>query len=440
MHHDVNVWQAEEGVQQEKMNIFQSLGKFWLHLTGPNPDGFSANIEDQERKRRSRLLSALFSLVLVVLIIAGPTAIPVPTYWIPIIAFILLSSIAIVFNRQANVTMSGIFYIFAIDAALTILLATTPHGIRNSNIPDFDLFIISTLIGGVVLPRRLIPFLATLHIIIIILLFTILPHDPLLQKEIAVNQGGFAYSEISDAFLIQIVSATIAWLGAWSVDKALLRANRAEDLAEARKRLGEQAQLIVKQKERLDYGITVLKDAQARVANGDYRARAKLQQNELSSLAISFNLMAERLHRISRVAQEYTRIETGLQQLVELQDTISHGGALKPLPATGTLVDRLYPAVQRYYYLRSMASRSGSSLDKVRSNLTQQEALLAQLTSALAQAHSLAQLTDASRTSSPQFSFIEPLTTAQQLCVQIKDQEKRCVQETKALEQMLKEL
>src|SRR5438552_3873304 len=277
------------------MNIFQRLARFWLHLTGPNPDGFSASIEDQERKRRSRLLSTLFSLVLVVFIIAGPTAIPVPTYWIPIIAFILLSVLAISFNRRANVTMSGIFYIFAIDAALTILLATTPHGIRNSNIPDFDLFIIPTLIGGVILPRRLVPFLAGLHIIIIILLFAIIPHDPLLQQEIAVNQQGFAYSELSDAFLIQIVSATIAWLIAWSVDKALLRANRAEDLAAARKRLGEQAQLIVNQKERLDYGIAVLKDAQARVANGDYKARAKLQQNELSSLAISFNLMAERL-------------------------------------------------------------------------------------------------------------------------------------------------
>ncbi len=425
-------------MQQEQMKSFHPIVQFWLRITGPDPQGFSGSIEDQERKRRSRLLSALFSLVLVVVILAGPTAIPVPTYWIPLTSFILLSMVAIFFNRRANITMSGLLYIFAIDAALTILLATTPHGIRNSNIPDFDLFIIPTLIGGVILPRRLLPFLAAIHIGIIILLFAILPHDPLLQQEIAVNQQGFAYSELSDAFLIQIVSATIAWLSAWSVDRALQRANRAEDLAEARKRLGEQAQLIVRQKERLDYGITILKDAHARVANGDYKARAKLQQNELSSLAMSFNLMAERLRRISHVAQQQTRLEEGLQQLVELQDTVSHGGALKSLPPTGTLVDRLYPAVQRYYYLRSMATRSGTSLDKVRTNLTQQETLITQLTSVLAQTHSLAQLSSISQPS--QLSFVEPLEAAQQLCIQLKEQEKRCLQEAKALDQLIKEL
>ena len=421
-------------MSQSQMTIVQRIAQTWLRLTSPDPQIFGISIEDQERKRRSRLLSALLALIFVPVVLAAPTAIPVPTYWIPIISLIVLSLIAITFNRRANVTLSGIFFIFAIDTSLAILLATTPHGIRNSNIPDFDLFIISTLVGGVVLPRRFLPFLATLHIFIIIILFAVLPHDPLLQQEIRINQKGFAYSELSDAFIIQIISAVIAWLSAWSVDRALLRANRAEDLAEARKRLGEQAQQIVKQKERIDYGITVLKAAHAHVANGEYKARAKLQNNELSSLAMSFNLMIERLNRISQTAQDYTRLEHGLQQILELQDSVSHGGALKSLPATGTLVDRLYPAVQRYYYLRSMATRSSSLIEKVRTNLAQQEALISQLSALLAQTHSLAQL------SISQLSFTQPLEKAQQLCVQIKDQEKRCVQETRVLDQLIKEL
>ena len=152
-------------MQQKQMNIWQHIIQTWLRLTSPDPRIFGPGIEDQERKRRSRLLSALLSLVFVPVLLAAPTAIPVPSYWIPIISLIVLSLIAAAFNRRANITISGIFFIFAIDATLTILLATTPHGIRNSNIPDFDLFIIPTLIGGVVLPRRFLPFLATLHII-----------------------------------------------------------------------------------------------------------------------------------------------------------------------------------------------------------------------------------------------------------------------------------
>jgi HAMP domain-containing protein len=148
----------------------------------------------------------------------------------------------------------------------------------------------------------------------------LLPYDPLLTQEITLNQKGFAYAELSDAFLIQIVGATIAWLGAWSVDRALLRTSRAEEVAEARKRLNEQAQQIVAQKHRLDYGMSMLKEAQARFANGDYTARVKLQDNELTPLALSFNLLAERLYRITQIAQEYTRLEQALQQLFEIQN------------------------------------------------------------------------------------------------------------------------
>jgi hypothetical protein len=324
-----------------------------------------------------------------------------------------------------------VFYILAIDATLTILMATLPTGIRNSNIPDFDLFIIPTLIGGVVLPRRFVPLLAALHICITIALFTLLPYDPLLTQEITLNQKGFAYAELSDAFLIQIVGATIAWLGAWSVDRALLRASRAEEVAEARKRLNEQAQQIVAQKHRLDYGMSILKEAQARFANGDYTARVKLQDNELTPLALSFNLLAERLYRITQIAQEYTRLEQALQQLFEIQNTLFYGGPLKPYPATGTLVDHLYFSFQRYDQLRHSVDKGGSSVERVRRELTQQKLLLTQLDTILAQTHAVVRLLP-NDTHRPHLSSVELIEKAQQVSTQITGQE------MKLLEQLLR--
>jgi hypothetical protein len=429
---------ASERVARRMMGLFQRTIQTWLRLSGPNVQRFRTTIEDQELLRRSRLLSALFSLIFIVVILAAPTAIPVPTYWIPIIAFLVLSLVALALNRSAQITLSAIFYILAIDTTLVILMITLPSGIRNSNIPDFDLFIIPILIGGVVLPRWLLPFLAAAHICIIIALFTLLPHDPLLTREILVNQKGFAYGEISDALILQVVCATIAWLGALSVDRALLRANRAEDLAEAQKRLSEHAQLILEQKQRLDYGIGVLKGAHARFANGDYKARAKLENNELTSLAFSFNLMVERLNRIAQIAQEYIRLERGLRQMLEVENTIFHGGPLQPFHATGTAIDRLYPSFQRYYTLRQAVAQSGSSVDQVRVSLTQQKALLAQLASILTQIYTPAQLPSHNlQTFHP--SSVELLEKAQQLCVQINNQEKRCLQETTLLGQLLRE-
>lgn len=424
--------------EMEQKGFFRRMIQGWLRLSGPRRERFSTSIEDQELLRRSRLLSGLFSLIIVVVIVAAPTAIPVPSYWTPIIVFLVLSLIALFLNRAAQVTLSAIFYILAIDVTLAILMITLPTGIRNSNIPDFDFFIIPILIGGVVLPRYLVPLLAAVHICLIIGLFTLLPHDPLLTQEIIVNQKGFAYSELSDALIIQLVGAMVAWLGAWSVDRALLRASRAEDLAEAHRRINEQARQIVDQKDRLDYGINILKDAHARFANGDYRARAKLQDNELTSLAFSFNLMAERLNRITQIAQEHARLEQGLRQLLEIQNTVIHGGAVKVSRPTGTLADHLFPSFQRYAQLQRRIAQSGSTIEKVRSNLTQQKALLSQLTSVLTQVFTLTQQLS-SGSKAAQDSYVQFLEQAQKLCAQIDDQERQCLQETLQLDHLLRE-
>ena len=315
-------------------------------------------------------------------------------------------------------------------------MVTLPRGIRNSNIPDFDLFIIPILIAGIVLPRRLLPFLAVLHIVLILAIFTLLPHDPLLTEEIRVNQKGFAYSELSDAFLLQVVGALIAWLNAWSVDRALVRASKAEGLAQAQRTLHQQARLQVEQKRRLEYGIDVLKDAHARFANGDYRARAHLQDNELASLAFSFNLLAERLNRVAQTAQAYTNLEQAFQQLFAIQTAVVYGGALQPLMPTGTLVDKIYPWLKQYYQLRQMYIHCLAAVEKMRQTLIHQRTLLTQLTSTLDQAHADVQLeiSDSRKLS----ISLEPVEKAQHLCKQAEEQEKLCLQQAKYLDQLLK--
>ncbi len=415
-------------------NLLRRVWRAWLRLSGPDRNRFSSSLKDQERLRRSRILSALFPFIIVAVLIAAPTAIPVVTYWIPILSLLILGFIAFLLNRAALINLSGLFVIFAIDSALIILMVTLPSGIRNSNIPDFDLFLISTLIGGIILPRRLIPFLALFHIILIVALFAFLPHDLLLTEEIRVNQKGLAYAEISDAWLLQIVGTFIAWLNAWSVDKALLRASKAEELEQAQKNLQEQVRQQMERKERLEYGIAILKDALARFSNGDYRARAHLQDNELAALALSFNLMAERLNRVAQTAQEHARLELAFQQLFAIQEAVVYGEAFQPLKPTGTLVDRIYPWLKQYYQIRQVYPRFGAIIEKLRLALTRQRTLLTQLTSALDQIHAEI-LLRSSRDSRDSLNFVEK---AQQICEQVEEQGKLCLQETKQLDQLLK--
>jgi HAMP domain-containing protein len=423
---------------QEPSGLWQRIGSAWLHFSGPDIRHFSASLEDQERLRRSRVLSALFPLILIDALVIAPTAIPVPTYWIPIFSTLFFGLIVLLFNRAGYINLSGLCFVFAIDSTIVILMITLPSGIRNSNIPDFDFFLLSLLIGGIVLPRRFLPFIAFVNIILIFALFALLPHDPLLTEEIRVNQGGFAYSELSDAFVLQLVGLTIAWLSARSVDKALLRASRAEELVETQQRLNEQGHLLIEQSARVEYGLDVLKDAHARFANGDYTARANLQENELVSLALSFNLMAERLHRVALVAQDHERLGLAFQQFFALQDTLVHGTPLPPLVPTGTVVDNLYPWLKQYYQLRQGYLRSTALLERLRLGLTRQRTLLAQLTLVIDQIHA-AMRTLAQETHDSHLSQLEFVEKAQRISEQVTEVGRQCLQETRQIDQLFKQ-
>jgi len=450
---------AKMPAQPEKKGIISRTIRAWLRFTGVSYEQAGTSIEEQEHVRHSRLLSAiLFCSGLTILFII-PTAIPVPTYWIPIILNFLASVVALVLNRAGKVTIAGIFFVLAIDATLVIGQVILPTGIRNSNIPDFDLFILTVLISGIILPKSFIPFISLLHIILILALFSLLPHDVLLTQEIRVNQGGFAYSELSDAIVIQVIGAALAWLGAWSMDKALLRASRAEDLAKARQRLQRQSAQLIEQKQRLDYGIDIVKSAQARFANGDYKARAKLQDNELAPLAISFNLLAERMNRITQIAQDYTRLQQAVKQLLEIQQTITYGGTIKAYQQTGTLVDHIEPLIQRYYQLSSLIMQQRSSLETMVQSFTHEHTLATELNSVLSQLFSATQAFSRNNSANKaQFSSslfgssqemstsklslyletqIQLLKKAQQICTQIDQRKKQSLQETKRLTALL---
>jgi hypothetical protein len=447
-----------------QITFLESIVKSWITLSGPDTQRFGVSIAEKELFRRSRLLSALFFLFIIVILLTIPTAIAVPIYWVPISTLFVLGLVSLVLNRGKYITASGVMCILAVETTLVILLTILPQGLRNSNIPDFDFFILPVLIAGILLPRLFLPFLAIAHICIIVAIFSLVPHDPLLTREILVNQNGLAYAELSDAITIQIVAATIAWLSSKSVDRALLRASRAEELAAARERLNKQAQQILAQKERLEYGILILKEAQAHFANGDYKARAKLYQNELAPLALSFNLMAERLLRVVHVEQEYRRLEQAVESVLKAQDSFSQASSGDAFHPTGTLLDRMHPFFKRYSLLRHLTVRSSATVEQVRTHLSQQKNQFSQLDTDLSAIHAWAKsyadttrqprsfLDNTTQTSygklpapslppsDPPDDFaalIKRVEAAQQGCVQANELNRQCSLDVKLLSQWL---
>lgn len=423
------------GEQQPQHTIFQRIARAWLRFSGPNPDAFDASLKSQEILRRSHIVSVLHILIIIAAGIFLPAIFLSPNLVSPYAAILILGLASFLCNRFGLVTLGAVIFVFGVDIAVVILLGTLPHGLRNSNIPDFDLFLVATLAGGVILPRRLLLPLALFHIALIVLLFTFVPHEQLLTQEmIASGQG--SYGEINDAVLLQIIGASIAWLNAWSVDRALLRVSKAEELEKAHLRLNEYSQMQETQRKNLEHGIQVLKEAHARLANGDYRARALLQENELGSLALSFNLLAERMNRVAQIALEYSRLEQAFQQLFAVRDALIHRGMAYPFDATGTPVDQVYPWMKLYYQARQLFAQYGESVERVRTALVRQGMLLNQVRSTLDMTRARAEETAAGNRTL--FPVLEDLEHIQTFCLQAAEQGKRCLLETQQLEQMLK--
>ena len=85
---------VENSAMREQGHFWRRLGRAWLHFSGPDKARFSSSLEDQERLRRSRVLSVFFPLVLLAVLIIIPTAIPVSVYWISILTLLFFTSIA----------------------------------------------------------------------------------------------------------------------------------------------------------------------------------------------------------------------------------------------------------------------------------------------------------------------------------------------------------
>lgn len=88
-----------------------------------------------------------------------------------------------------------------------------------------------------------------------------------------------------------------------------------ESLAVAHSHAEDQARMIAERNISLEEGIAHLKEIQAQIANGNLRARARINNGDLVSLAGSFNLMADRLTRLGQADAYAQRLKRALSDL-----------------------------------------------------------------------------------------------------------------------------
>ena len=329
-------------------NIFQGLWNWWSTLTGPRKESFKVDIFAQERLRRARLVSALLLLVVCVVALLIPSVYPSsPSIWVPIIILSIGGVVIAICNRAGYTTLSSVCYVLLVDIALTGFFYFKPVPALNStNMTGFDLFILAVLVGGVILPKALIPFTGILQVLLICMIFFFRPHDPSMIELIQI--AGNPYVALMPTLVLHLVGTSLAWLNAWSVEQALVRASQAEELAEARAALSQQALLITKQKQRLEEGITSILEIHQQVAAGNLAVRAPVHEDqELWQIGHALNFL---LMRFQQQAQDQRILQATYQEIEQFVHVLeaTRAGARPSLPSYRTpLAQRLLIALKR---------------------------------------------------------------------------------------------
>jgi hypothetical protein len=133
------------------------------------------------------------------------------------------------------------------------------------------------------------------------------------------------------------------------------QADALERLEVANRQVAEQARMISVRNKELEEGISHLKDIQARMANGDLRARARLIRGDLLPLAVSLNLMAERLAHLEDASQYARCLTRALQDLIVAVEQYRRGNAFHVPPSC-----QRFPEIRRLIYLSGFKPETGA--------------------------------------------------------------------------------
>lgn len=314
------------------------LTGWWLDLTAPPRPPLSASIAQRELNRKAELtsLSILAVFIFLVMLVSNSLADASTGQAVATTAIVLL--IAAVLNRTGRTRVAAYLVPSLLLLLLMAAILQASGGLRLVWLPAYDLFVIPIIISSLIAGRNAPWLFGIIAIAFLVGDFALQPHAAFgeIDREIKVfTWWGMINRHVALAFF----AAFFGWLGARSVEQALQRADRAEELAAMEHVLAEQ-------KRQLDIGIRQVLETHVRVANGDFSARAPLtQDNVLFQIAASLNNLLNRLGRAAQAEHYYQRTVAEIQRLRDSLLAARAGRpALWPAPS-GTPVDALIEVI-----------------------------------------------------------------------------------------------
>lgn len=323
-----------------------SMWHVWLLLTGPGDDTPQTTIKERAQLGRARATSAVIFGLLLFALLALPLGLQDPTHATLVADVILFVAIflASALNRLGATTPAGWVLVLVLLLAIMGAIVGSPK-LDFIYLPGFDLLAIPVMVAALVLPLGWVWVVGIAGAALIAADIFLQP-----RSSTPASLNGFVALNgviplMLRPILLVLVAAILLFLFGQLLHQQVVRADRAEDLAELERRQLEQ-------RRQLEMGVQQLLETHVRLANNDYSARANLpQDNQLWQVGASLNNLVTRLQRAGQADFELRRTREELQRLAAAIDEARAGKRpLWPAPA-GTAVDliieRIAPRIRQ---------------------------------------------------------------------------------------------
>jgi hypothetical protein len=291
--------------------------RLWYQITSPPDPGDSASFEERELFRRGRTGSQITIFLFIVVFMSFPAAFAGSNSLLIaiLIAALFLLIFAMVLNHFKMVNIAGIMVVLIAAAGPIVNILTTPGGVNTAALSIFGLLVLPLMCAVSFLPPWSVFIVAAGNCLFTLYALMFMPSSGELHQVLKEAFPGV----VTPILVSQGIIAIMAFLWVKGATRALVRADRAEEIARLEHDMVLQgAEEVAAQKQQLDLSIKKIVETHARVANGDFDARVPLtEDNVLWQISGSLNNLLSRLQRLRLDAARGQQMQKALNEAHE---------------------------------------------------------------------------------------------------------------------------
>ena len=324
---------------------------WWLRLASSSPYRPQRTIADRERARRSDLIAWLALGMFGVVLIVSPIAIDDVQALMVYLGFALTLIVIIALNRLGQITLAGGLLVACVPGAVFAYMLSSPLGLTMGQLPNYDALAAGVVVAASVLPRASGFLVAAINSGLIVTDYLLRPHNANIIADAALYSSATqqTISLLVRPIALQFIFAVIAYLWVRGTDRAIRRADRAEEIAALEAQEIERTHI-------LEEGVGYVRQTIARWARGDLKTRVPVMPvpalrnmcDDLNGFIIAFSYLSGADYHLRRLQGEVSSLTVALRLWVA-------GGLPQwPMPS-GTALDDILEILAE---LRRRASAS----------------------------------------------------------------------------------